>query len=480
MPRRIAWETMRAYIANPIRYRVWWTGATARRLRAGIERIASSVGVRLLAKQEDGTPSMPARRFRRRVSSPSLSGTSDGDEDRDSGSSDGDITRRKLFREPGALKAGSAKITLGLLTPPSSQVKRASGGTQVGSARVVPSIAFRVQHLTQGPLAEVSQAFDKHSQGLNGINGFVAGMFVGSTSIPGPPNQTEYLNELERHLAPRHSGPTPFISVSQYLMRVIIHAYRLEREKGRQITDWNIAVINLSQVKPSVKEVQTLAAGYNAQRAFGEWVVYGSIPASNVLSVIPLNHLVDVMSNTIAPFHVGELSKAGKILDARTAMRVSVTRQLTYDDGLAMGRLLLCLGIPKRYVDEITGSMLYDWKYPEFEKGAWMNNEGFVRGRDGAFATGLAVGFVELSSADLENDARGNVGLREITGLDTIADDGALVSSSSHTIDGNYNDQTTGGAAFTGGTSFSDFLRQLEEAALGELQVDGAASEGVH
>ncbi|KAL8857921.1 MAG: hypothetical protein Q9178_005540 [Gyalolechia marmorata] len=463
MPRRSAWEAMRAHIANPTRYRVWWTRVTARRLRTEIERVASSVGVRLLPKQEDETPSTPARRVRRRVSSPSLSGTSDGDDDRDSGSLNGNNTRRKLFQESGTPQARSAKVTFGLLTPPSSQVKRASGGRQVGSHRVVPSIAFR--------------AFDKHSQGVNGIDGFVAGMFVGSTSIPEPPNQTEYLYELERHLAPRHSGPTPFISVSQYLMRVIIHAYRLEREKGRQITGWSIAVVNLSRLEPSAKEVKTLAAGYNARRAFGEWVVYGSIPASNVLSVMPLNHLVNVMSNTIPPFHVNELIKAQKISDARTAMAVSVTRQLTYNDGLAMGQLLLCLGIPKRYVDEITGSMLYDWKSPEFDKGAWKNNEGFVRGRDRAFSTGLAVGFVELSSADLEHDG---VGLHEITGTDTSADDDAKVLSSSHTTNGNYDDETTGGAAFTGGTSFSDFLRQLEEAAFGERQVDGAASEGVH
>ncbi len=210
--------------------------------------------------------------------------------------------------------------------------------------------------------------------------------------------------------------------------------------------------------------------------------MYGSIPASNVLTVIPLNHLVDVMSNTIPPFHVDELIKAKKIGDARTAMAVSVTRQLTYDDGLAMGRLLLCLGIPKRYVDEITGSMLYDWKYPEFDKGAWKSNEGFVRGRDGAFCTGLAVGFVELSSADLEDgdDAREKVGLRGITGLDVSADDGAFVSSTSYITNGNYDDdETTGGAAFTGGTSFSDFLRELEIAAF-ELQADYTASEGVN
>ena len=111
---------------------------------------------------------------------------------------------------------------------------------------------------------------------------------MGSTSIPEPPNQTEYLSELERHLEKRHSGPTPFISVSQYLMRVIIHAYRLEREKGRQITDWNIAVINLSRVEPSAKEVKTLAAGYNARRAFGEWVGESLIFADYVVAPMSL------------------------------------------------------------------------------------------------------------------------------------------------------------------------------------------------
>ena len=84
-----------------------------------------------------------------------------------------------------------------------------------------------------------------------------------------------YLSELKRHLEKYHSGPTPFISVSPYLMRVIMHACRKdrelrEREKGEG--EWMVAVIALEKVKGDVREVRGLQAGWNAVRAWGEWV----------------------------------------------------------------------------------------------------------------------------------------------------------------------------------------------------------------
>lgn len=96
-------------------------------------------------------------------------------------------------------------------------------------------------------------------------------MFVNSILIPDPPIEKEYLAELYRHLEKHHSGPTPFITVSPYLMRVIIHAYRRDREKGLK-PDWSVAVIALPKVTSDVRAVWELNAGFNARMAFGEWV----------------------------------------------------------------------------------------------------------------------------------------------------------------------------------------------------------------
>lgn len=51
-----------------------------------------------------------------------------------------------------------------------------------------------------------------------------------------------------------------------------MHAYRRDRELGQR-TEWSVAVIALSKVRADVKAVWGLgAAGWNARRAFGEWV----------------------------------------------------------------------------------------------------------------------------------------------------------------------------------------------------------------
>lgn len=87
------------------------------------------------------------------------------------------------------------------------------------------------------------------------------------------PSDSRYLEELERHLAKVHNGVTPFISVSQNLLRVIHHVVRLNRtRKTGQIANWKVAVINLSKVPGSVRAVWNLDAGKNSRQAFGEWV----------------------------------------------------------------------------------------------------------------------------------------------------------------------------------------------------------------
>ena len=110
---------------------------------------------------------------------------------------------------------------------------------------------------------------------MNGIDGFIAGSFLGTgiSAIPDPPTEEIYLRELERHLRKYHDGATPFISVSQKLLRMFTLALRRCREAGdTDLSDWKVAVISLSKVPSLVRAVWDLDAGFNAKWSHGEWV----------------------------------------------------------------------------------------------------------------------------------------------------------------------------------------------------------------
>ncbi|KAI4212578.1 MAG: hypothetical protein LQ349_009344 [Xanthoria aureola] len=442
---------------NPVRYCPWWTGAEAVRVRGELERVALGVGVRLLGKGWGGGPLTPVRGRGKRRGPGSVSSVGDGLHSVRSMSPEQGTVRRKLFDADSAKRA---TVTNGLLTPPPT-VKKKNGKwkSQSETDIPVPSIAFR--------------AFNHQSQGLNGAHGFVAGTFVHSSSIPDePPAEPEYIQELWRHLEKQHSGPTPFISVSPYLMRVVMHAFRRDRELGQR-TEWSVAVIALSKVRADVKAVWGVgAAGWNARRAFGEWVVHGHIPASNVLCVVPLAHLVATMSATAPPFHIDELRVATNLRRARAAMAAFVNRKLTFEDGVAVGRVLLCLGIPKRDVDEVTGAMMRDWRFPEGaaavpgrkkgKKGAvvegggeegWRGNGGFLRGREEGFGGMGLEGFWELGEGVKEEEEEEEaVGVGDGEAVQAPAGDGA---------------------------TFWGFLEELEVAAFGVVGVDGLSRWGL-
>ncbi|KAL9015618.1 MAG: hypothetical protein Q9180_008852, partial [Flavoplaca navasiana] len=222
-----------------------------------------------------GVPCTPVRRRGgRRVSlgeGSESGGEDDGDRFRDT-SAEQNTVRRKLFEVQDT--PGEKRITAnnGLLTPPSTAKKNnRNQQTKSQTQTPIPSIAFR--------------AFNPRSQGLNSSQGFKAGLFINTVCIPPTTSEEIYLSELKRHLEKYHSGPTPFISVSPYLMRVIMHACRKDRElregekgeKGekrreRENGEWSVAVIALRKVKGDVRAVRGLQAGWNAVRAWGEWV----------------------------------------------------------------------------------------------------------------------------------------------------------------------------------------------------------------
>ncbi len=123
-------------------------------------------------------------------------------------------------------------------------------------------------------ISDLYQAFSSDSQGLNGSGGFKAGSCVQApwSQALAPANEVEYLKDLERHLARKHSGSTPFISTSETFLRVIHHVLRRCREaKKGTSTDWKIAVINLARVPSLVRPVWKLKAGVHARHSLGEW-----------------------------------------------------------------------------------------------------------------------------------------------------------------------------------------------------------------
>lgn len=123
-PRKTAWETMRVFNMDPLRYRVWWTDSVSRRVETELARTALSIGIQLLPKY-DGIPSTPVRRRRKRMS---LCG-------------------------PGSVEsAPSAKratVTNGLLTPPPTAKKNRKLRSKIQTNAPVPSIAFRGKSHTQ-------------------------------------------------------------------------------------------------------------------------------------------------------------------------------------------------------------------------------------------------------------------------------------------------------------------------------------------
>ena len=205
--------------------------------------------------------------------------------------------------------------------------------------------------------------------------------------------------------------------------------------------------------------------------------VYGEIPPENVLCVTPLSRLVAVMSSTTAPFYINELTAAKNLRRAREAMAPAIGgRSLTYEDGVAIGRVLSLLGIPMRYADEVTSEILRDWRFMEGgwsgrgkrgggfeekgEKEKWMGNEGFLRGR------GKGFGDVVGEWRELEDDLR----CGDIQGRTHSADPGPYPGIAAF-HDG-YDSAAKTPAVDA--TTFGGFLQEMEEAAFDTGSFDGS------
>ena len=215
--------------------------------------------------------------------------------------------------------------------------------------------------------------------------------------------------------------------------------------------------------------------------------VYGEIPPENVLCVTPLSRLVAVMSSTTAPFYINELTAAKNLRRAREAMAPAIGgRSLTYEDGVAIGRVLSLLGIPMRYADEVTSEILRDWRFMEGgwlgrgkrgggfeekgEKEKWMGNEGFLRGRGKGFGDVVGEwreleGVMDDGSARDQEDETRYGGDGEGT-YDADFDPCPIAAGLDNGAREHSSDLDT--------TTFGGFLQEMEEAAFDTVPFDGS------
>ncbi|KAL8736936.1 MAG: hypothetical protein Q9181_002184 [Wetmoreana brouardii] len=471
-PRRSAWESMRNYIAHKARYRRSRTEITSARLKAKVIRTASLIGIRLKPKLHQAFSTSISRR-RRRLPSLGLDSTSAREIDWHSSDNEtfgGQYAEAAAHRPQIELTTPHTQRAIfsgGLLTPPSTQKKGVSSDEYTEVVRVPPPIAFRGESfkiVEFGALDNGRLAFSESSQGRNGVDGFVAGSFVDVTNIPDVASGSIYLEELERHLARQHTGCTPFVSVSQNILRVIHHALRRNRDSNNgDVGKWKVGVIILSKVPGSVRAVWDLDAGEHSRKAFGEWVVWGSITSSNVLSVLSMDQLLGLMSQTIQTFHVDIIQAAKWTGEVRRAIATSVNRGLTHRDGVNVGRLLQFLGIPKRHLDYATHNILADWRYPEHRQRAWELNQEFVRGRIEAYQR-ITSDFLTMPDGEEEDQEPGcHAGTLMDTHSRNSAPQSAEVIHTSNfdAIDARQDPRDIN-------VSFMDLLEEIKEAASGQ------------
>lgn len=112
-----------------------------------------------------------------------------------------------------------------------------------------------------------------------------------------------------------------------------------------------------------------------------------------------MEELLHIMSQARGPYHVDLITTAKRTRAARKAVAPLVKRRLQYNDGVAFGRLLPYLGIPKRYVEHVCTIILKDWGYPEHKAQAWMTNGEFVQGLDDTYRT-MSQGFNDIGALD--------------------------------------------------------------------------------
>lgn len=142
----------------------------------------------------------------------------------------------------------------GLPTPPNSSNSKQQPMTQ-GPKRL-PRVAFRT--------------FSDSSQGLNSIDGFLAGSFTDSQTstqtiqLPPSPDDTFYLHEAARHVARVHTGSTPFISLSRNLLRCLHRAVRAGASSS-------IAVIDMKEANSKGAVQSAMALRIKANCAYKPW-----------------------------------------------------------------------------------------------------------------------------------------------------------------------------------------------------------------
>ncbi|KAI4131482.1 MAG: hypothetical protein LQ338_001224 [Usnochroma carphineum] len=172
-------------------------------------------------------------------------------------------------------------------------------------------------------------------------------------------------------------------------------------DRGGDTEIEKIKIHKNQEASVSLPKKKTMSLSSSSESA-GE--VYGSIPFANVLSVFSLGDLLECMTRTPTPFHIEVIMEATNTRAARRAMALSVNRRRAYSDGVAIGQVLLQMGIPKRYCDDVCTTILADWRYPEHKRQAWLSNGDFVRGLEDGYQH-VPTDFSIITAGDEEEGA---------------------------------------------------------------------------
>ncbi|OQO12665.1 hypothetical protein B0A48_02128 [Cryoendolithus antarcticus] len=197
--------------------------------------------------------------------------------------------------------------------------------------------------------------FDRKSQGLNSLDGFVSGRFMNKMTRPRPAPAVEDLewNEVGWHLDHREEY-TPFVSVTSLLVWVLGMAVKAFAKGER--TGY-IAVLDSSVLDPeSVYWVPPLFTTLRAQRPFtqggfqyiggAEHLVWNEIPESAILKFVSVQELHDFASDpAIARFLRLDILAEGKIDGVTPETRLKRGNILLVDEIQTIAKIVLFLGI---------------------------------------------------------------------------------------------------------------------------------------
>ncbi|KAK0516206.1 hypothetical protein JMJ35_000809 [Cladonia borealis] len=212
----------------------------------------------------------------------------------------------------------------GLLTPPAT-----SSQQSIPTSSRLPPVAYR--------------AFSSESQGsYSPEEGFRAGAFVDSeVPLPPEPQSQEYIEEAKR------------------IVRAIHRALKLGPDAAICVLSLDLADAEGRVQSASALKLRQLVNHFYIP--FNEFLVYGKIPPSAILSVLPISKLLAAIPSIPSDpdiFKILILRDSKSLRSGRIAHE-KARLPLSYGVGYAVGKFAQCLGIP--HVQPIWEYVVTNW-----------------------------------------------------------------------------------------------------------------------